>query len=340
MERDRRIDLVKTLAIFCVLVIHVGTEALQASLSTFDRLGGYAWASAARVAVPLFFMCSGALLFSEERKLTMKKLYGRNMLRLLIALFFWAIVYSLWDMYRAGTWTGEAFLAAGKDLLLFRHKYHLYYLHIALLFYAMIPVMRILTRSASRKEIRYILILWFITGILFPILYNFWPFTLLGGIPLQWKMNMAWASLGYGLLGWYLKKYGCSLKAAIFSLAAGFVFTFGGTLLLSGDAPDTRLLEGMSPGIALMAFGVFGLCLRAKGLKGKGGRVIEWIGRSSFCVYLVHVLLLELLRDHGMTVLWGPVILTIPLISAGIMAASLLIYAVLSRIPVVRSWLV
>lgn len=340
MERDRRIDLVKALAIFCVLIIHVGTEALQASLGIFDRLSGYALASAARVAVPLFFMCSGALLFSEERKLTMKKLYGRNLLRLLIALLFWAVVYSLWDLYRAGTWTGEALRAAGKDLLLFRHKYHLYYLHIALLFYVMIPVMRILTRSASQKEIRYVLIVWFVTGIVFPVLFNFRPFNQLSGIPLQWKMNMTWASLGYGLLGWYLKKYGCSIKIPVLSLAAGFAFTFGGTLLLSGNTPDTRLLEGMSPGIALMAFGVFGLCLHAKGLQGRFGRVIEWISRSSFCIYLVHVLLLELLRDHGMTVLWGPVILTVPLISAGIMAACLLIYGLLSRIPIVKSWLV
>ncbi len=40
-------------------------------------------------------MASGALLLPPERELTIKRLYIRNMARLLAALFFWAACYKL-----------------------------------------------------------------------------------------------------------------------------------------------------------------------------------------------------------------------------------------------------
>ena len=43
-----------------------------------------------------------------------------------------------------------------------------YYLHILLLVYAFVPVARVFVRSASRRDLEYLLAVWFVTGILFP----------------------------------------------------------------------------------------------------------------------------------------------------------------------------
>ncbi|MGI6197065.1 MAG: hypothetical protein ACOYIO_08330 [Eubacteriales bacterium] len=45
------------------------------------------------------------------------------------------------------------------------------------------------------------------------------PFTLLSGMTPQYLINMTYASVGYGLLGWYLRAYPLPLTVAV--LAAG-----------------------------------------------------------------------------------------------------------------------
>ena len=122
---------------------------------------------------------------------------------------------------------------AFKEVLLFKQEFHLYFLQIMVVVYVFLPVTRIITKHAAKKELKYALAVWFLLGIVYPTVKPFWPVTLLSGIPVQWMINMTYAAIGYGLLGYYLSQYLISLKWSILFLVVGFLGVDGGTVFMS-----------------------------------------------------------------------------------------------------------
>lgn len=63
--------------------------------------------------------------------------------------------------------------------------------------------------------------------------------------------------------------------------------------------------------------------------------------KASFCIYLVHMfILVEVFRRNGFTIFFGPCLATIPVQVICDVALSCLVYLVLSKIPVVKRYLV
>lgn len=182
-KRDRSIDLLKTLAIFGVLTIHTCTLGYQHPVGSFSWLSTVFWGSVVRASVPIFLMCSGALLLHPDHALPLKKLYGKNILRLLAAMLVWAMAYQCYHLAMDHAFTAANLWQSLKEVLLFKQEFHFYYLHIMLLVYVFLPVTRNFVQHADRRMLQYFLILWFALGILYPTLRPFWPFSLLGGIP-------------------------------------------------------------------------------------------------------------------------------------------------------------
>lgn len=342
-QRTAAIDLLKAAAIIGVLTIHCSVGGYANDIGSWNWYGAVFWGCLTRASVPVFLMCSGALLLDPEKPLSPSVLYRKNLLRLLTALFFWAGVYKLYGILTAP----EGFTASGaiygiKELLLFRHEFHLYYLHIMLLVYVLLPVTRVFIAHAGRRQLRYALGVWFLLGIVWPTAKNFWPFTLMNGIPLQWSVNMAYSAVGYGMMGYYFKQYGTRrLSPYLILFACGFAAVFGGTAAVS-VATGTLwqlFLEGMSPGVALMAFGLFGAAFSLCRY-GWRPRFAERLSKASFCIYLVHMLLVYLLTSCGFTVALAPSLVSIPILVCAVLAGGYTVYLVLSRLPVVNRYLI
>lgn len=287
-------------------------------------------------------MLTGALMLDPARQLTLRQLWLRKIPRLLAALLAWALVYRLWQMaFYAGGVTAAGLADAVKQVLAFHHQNHLYYLHIALLVYALLPVTRIIAAHADRRTLEYLLALWAVLGIVYPTVKGIWPLTLLAGIPTQYGLNLTYAGVGYGLLGWYLRQYAASPGRWALTGAARFFIIFGGTAALSlrDGQLNQVLLEGASPGTALLAAGICGWVFSAR-REHSSPPVLRALSRSSFCVYLVHLLPCWELRQLGLSAVSGPCLLFIPLTAAAVLACSLAVWAVLRRIPLIKSWLI
>lgn len=341
-SRDQRLDAVRALAIVMVLVIHSASAGLLATPGTANWWGALVWGAAARPAVPLFFLCSGALMLCRE--ITPKRILTHNLPRILCAMFAWAFVYQVYHLCLDG-FTPAGLWAAVKSTLLLRHEFHFYYLHILLLVYAFLPILRVFVRSASRRELEYALAVWAVAGILFPLLQEFWPFSRVGPISAWWKMPMSYAAVGYALLGHYLRQYGVSFRRRWYALAwaAGLAITFCGTAALSlkNGALSESFLSGMSPGPMLMAVGLFGgILTRPREPNGPVARLTSLVARASFCIYLVHILFLQRFQVLGLSGGNAPCLLFIPLTAAALLGCSLLVWAVLDRIPWVRRYLI
>ena len=94
--RVRQVDLAKCFAIAAVALIHTSGEGLfYLEIGARSWMQTLFWGSIARFAVPLFFLCSGALLLDGAREISVRHVWTRSIPHMLAALFFWASAYKL-----------------------------------------------------------------------------------------------------------------------------------------------------------------------------------------------------------------------------------------------------
>lgn len=254
--RELAPDVVKLAACAGVIVIHTSGYGLKLfEIGSFSWLSCTLWDCLARFAVPVFFMCTGALMLSPERRLTGRDIFRRYFLRVLVILLVWAWLYYVYGVFGAYLFTGWLepgwLLNSVVRTLRFDHHLHLYYLQILLLLYAALPPLRALVRGATDRELDWAVFLWAVLGICWPLLRLWPPLAWLGGITPQYPLNMCWAALGYALLGHVMSsrepgplwRYGAAL-------ALGLAVTIGGTVFMSlrNGAVFEAFMEGMSPG--------------------------------------------------------------------------------------------
>lgn len=339
-SRSAWIDLVKTLAILFVLFIHSFTSCFRSPIGSADWYGGMFLSAAARPGVPLFLMATGALMLRPEKELSLKRLFTHSLLRLVIALFFWAFLYHVYDLWQSGGLNTANLWFRFKRLFFFDHEQHLYYLHIALLFYTMLPVLRVFTRHADRKTLYYALAVWFAAGILLPVLRGYYPYNRFTGIPVQWMLNMTWASMGYGLLGYVIATGKKRPWLYLLLLVLGLAATYGASVLasLKKGSLDDRFLQGFSVNVCLYAAGIFGLC-RSAG-SNRENRAVRFLSMASFCIYLSHMLVVKRLKLAGFMNLSDTSVLMIPLVVVTVLLICLGLYWLLSKIPLVRKYLI
>ncbi len=152
-SRIAAVDYAKTLAIVCVVMIHVSSEVLLGrQIGSAAWLEGLFWSSLARGAVPLFLMCSGVLFLDRSGGLSVRRIWKRNIPHILLALLVWAAVYKLVPRFLHEKLTAEALRAILLELLCGQHEGHLYFLHIMLLVYAALPVTYTFAANADEKR--------------------------------------------------------------------------------------------------------------------------------------------------------------------------------------------
>ena len=173
-SRIPAVDYAKTLAIICVVMIHVSSEVLLGrQVGSAAWLEGLFWGSLARGAVPLFLMCSGVLFLDRTDGLSVRHIWKRNIPHILLALLVWAAVYKLVPRFLHEKVTADALRAILLELLCGQHEGHLYFLHIMLLVYAALPITYTFAANADEKMERYALVFWIIYGVLLPTAKSF-----------------------------------------------------------------------------------------------------------------------------------------------------------------------
>ena len=239
-RRSVPVDAAKTAAIFGTLLIHASAAGgFAGAPGSFGWTSALFWNCLLRSAVPVFFLCSGALLLPPEKEVTVRRVWTKYIPRILAALLFWAAAYEGVELLRgwrtAGVLERTALRQAALNLVLFHHKNHLYYLHIILLVYAVLPLTRRLVAAADRRLLNYALGIWFVLGCLAPTLKFFPPLSLVGGIPAQYPINLTWCAVGYGVLGDVLTQEAPRHRPRTFVwlYLAGTALTFGLTLAAS-----------------------------------------------------------------------------------------------------------
>jgi Uncharacterized protein conserved in bacteria len=308
--------------------------------------------SIVRWGVPVFTMISGALFLDNKKELSIKTLYSKNILRLVVAFLFWSFMYAL-----------ATFIYKGGSILSFlaqviRGNYHMWFLFMLVGLYIITPLLRKIT--ANRKDTQYFLIISFVFTFLIPVIFLCLKYadTLFGTDGAMYDLaNSVYKNVNfhfaigysfYFVLGYYLSMSDISKKMERVIYIFGFL-GFASTILLTRglsyymNSPQGTFYNNLTINVMLESIAVFTLakCKIAKAVKSE--RQISFIrklSKYSFGIYLVHAGFLTVFSKLGLTTLsFNPIFSVIAIVVIAFFL-SLLVSAILNKIPFAKKYLV
>jgi surface polysaccharide O-acyltransferase-like enzyme len=261
--------------------------------------------SVTRWCVPVFIMLSGALLLDPARREPFPRFLQKRFTRILIPLTFWAAFYFAWFHFFRGdpfSWT-----YIRDQLLIGMTDSHLYFLFILLGLYLVTPVLRAYVAESPRRDI------WILTAVLFVLNsaslvdYNasFNAFT------------RFYPYISYFLAGSLLRVYKPDKKAyvlagGVFLLITAAIVLEANHLCLSGQKDKIEhYFEHFFPTVILQSLSAFLLLRLLAPRDAKPPAWVQELGESSFGIYLVHIAVLDWLRQYSLNFYFAHVFRTI-----------------------------
>lgn len=339
--RDSAIDLLKILAIFGVLVMHsAGLLAYGGRKPDLDEARSMLlFLSFANFCIPVFLMCSGAMILSGTRDEPPLTFYRKRLPRLLLPLVFWSAIYFM-DTEQAWLSLGNLplflnRLLAGKVLGL------LWYLYMLLGVYLSAPFLQMMLRQAERSH------LWLFVGICLTLtsLETQLKHVLLVNLGLESSIFATY--LGYFVLGHLLqtaRPVPARWRLVLFGVY-GVMAVIGYRAQMWVQAKYTGVLynfldyRSLNVAVGAVAFFIVwrGLSLPVSAAVKRG---MAFVANATYGIYLVHFLAYEVLTRGLCGISLPPgrfrPLLDIPLRAAAMFAISMAVVAVLSQIPYVR----
>ena len=338
------VEFARVAAMAAVVLVHAFSPLVSAA---YTELGSPSWwaahvlDSALRWCVPVFVMISGGLLL-RPREEDAVEFYRRRWAKIGVPLVVWTMAYLVWERWRDGLGASDAVAQAASG----SPSIHLYFLYVIAGLYLLTPFLRTVVAHTPRTG------LWWFAGLTLALGAADQLLGLIDGAGGVTAATRFLPFLGYYLLGWLLLNSARGPRGLRYGIAA-FVLGTAATVAGAGAAATVAGEWGagaeyvyafLSPPVVLASAGAFVL-LRAAGSRLAAaetrarwvGKVVGTLSGLSFGVYLVHVMVLNTLRDIG-----GRPDGVMALVAAGGYAIataviSLLLVAVARKIPLLRS---
>ena len=339
--------------ISCLLIVGVHVSALNwndVAVSTSHWQFMNVYDCICILGVPLFFMMSGALFLQESSTLQLKKLYFKNILRLLLVYHIWLLFYNILPFLR-----GECAFTIDNikyelldNFLCGIGIYHLWFLPELIILYMLSPILK---EAFRKKEIcQYFLILFAIFGTFLPmILQYYFPYRkYIASYYERTSLVMMTGYIGYFVLGHYLHTFEVNITQKSKRLLLWLIVLISCSITIiacSIDAlhqnqPSTILNTPLSFASFIACFGIFALCkyyCRELVLPKNG--LVQQLVSLTFGIYLLHPFMLQILEELGITTLQPHPILMIPVLVLLVSAMCMLPTWLLRKIPFIKKWL-
>lgn len=338
------VDLIRTIAIILVILLHAAIEPVPAS-NIVDQAVVLRWwtvniyNSLAFICVPLFVLLSGALLLQPSKaNEPLKTFFKKRFIRIGLPLLFWMGIYFAWRSL-----ANNEVLTLNKigQGIVTGPSFQFWYLYMLIGLYLATPLLRVLVAHANRNVLKYFLLIWFVGTTIVPAVYLFVPFTLSNDV----FVLTGW--IGYYLLGFYLLDAHVNRRTLYAVLLVGFIWTAIGTYLITyfvGGANQYFFYDYLGVNAVLISSSIFLLLKSAPSNIIEKSRplnkVIHFISISSLAIFLMHVIIMESLEQgyFGFTIsitTMNPII-EIPLATAITLFICLAILYPISKVPFLK----
>jgi surface polysaccharide O-acyltransferase-like enzyme len=335
------LDSLRAIATIGVIVIHTATPVVKMSygVNTGNWWCGNLFDSAARFAVPLFLMLSGATLLGKEEEI--KIFYRKRFMRVLVPFLFWMVVYWIyrWLVLPSPEQPHGCVAVCSWAIKLLLHEgisKHFWYVYMILFFYLLFPLLRKAMRGLRRKEVLWLIIGWVLLSFsLRKIPTNFYNWT--GDYP-----QRLWGYFqlsGYLVLGYYLTTFRVETRRHRFFAAAVFLLTVIVAavstfycsckthqldLSMYGNATFNTLAQSIAIFLLLKNLSIGNRWLL---------KTQRLISNYSYGIYLSHILVIGIGFQYGIFWTMGHPAWTMPLLVVLTLVVSLLIIFVLRKLP-------
>lgn len=156
------VDLIRTVAIVLVILLHASTESYLATVPLMSAQGVEIWwasniyDSMARACIPLFVMLAGALLLQPSKAdEPIRVFFKKRWMRLGLPFIFWSIIYFVWVFWVNGAPLSVQSIVQG---VLTGPYYQFWFLYLLFGLYLLTPLLRVVLKHADRRILRYTLV--------------------------------------------------------------------------------------------------------------------------------------------------------------------------------------
>ena len=321
MKRKLYLDIVKIVAILCVVAYHIdyfwrsSEVALLSSslLSLFTVIGA--------MGVPLFVMTSGALIMGKNLSSfeNIKRFYTKNLLSIYITGAIW---YAIYYCYNTLDITGKGMLQS--LLMLNKPESHLWYIRMILIYYLLMPLIVYMKNHWNKVFICIVVVIGLcLFGRSLYLMVNKTPFPTTSGYSYA-------CYLVYMTIGYYISKGDIKVKRVLVPL--GLLLLGYGIAYYMMNQNYFELYWYDNPLVLVSSVSLFCLTKRCFGhLTEK--RVLTELSNMTFGVYLIHILLIYLVG----TLLRSYLNLFVDLLL--IIILSFIIVRISHKIPIISKYL-
>ena len=336
-DRFTQLSLMRVIACVGIIVLHTvfaANEYFAANVTPNENLVSRMVENNMMWAVPAFVMVTGVLQLNPDKQLTLRKLYGKYILRILIALVCCCIVFRIFDMIMDGEpLTAAGVLQAFVELVTAKCWGHLWYLYLLIGLYVLLPFYRMVMERASEKELRYLCLVYLVFVSIIPMIESF-------GIHIGFYISESIIYPLYLLLGYmiFYKMIHISSKMGVALIALSTLIIIGMDAMKYSAAIDipSEMFGYASPFVIMQTIGIFSVVCNSRKVEGGGSRLLETLDKCSFGIYLIHMVFIRILFRYLQL---NPFV-TLPVVMfaiaiIGIFIVSFVITWLLRKIPVV-----
>ena len=284
-------------------------------------------------AVPCFVMVTGALLLNPEKEITYQKLYGKYILRIVLALAVFGVIFRCFDIFmNHEAWTVSGVLQGLWNVVIGKSWAHLWYLYLLIGLYLLLPFYRKIAAHSTTKEI------WYLLGI-YALFLSILPLTGMVNVDLAFYIHTATIYPFYLFLGRAI-----SSEKLNISKRNGVILFLVGTLLLI-TVVRYRYMNGVEELAKLLSYSSFFVILQCMGLFTMlkqdhdsrkpitfGEKILLSIDRCSFGIYLIHMIFVRLLLRYVELNPYEYGLWMLPGISCGIIIITWMVVFVLKKL--------
>ena len=352
-QRQYHLDYLRVFASISIILLHVVAQDWYSFEVTSTAWNFYNMCNGAtRWGVPVFVMISGALFLPRE--ISVKTLYKKYIFRMAIAYIVWTLFYAI-AIPIVNMIFKEGYHITFVEFIgsFISGAYHLWFLPMIIGIYMCFPLIKQLTKNDNL--IKYFLMLAFIFCFIktqFDLVTNNLlssniqiVFENITTVFKNFNVNLVFGYVSYFILGFYLNKTEISKKHRtiiyIFGVA-GLVLTILLNLFAAKNAgtPSEEFYNSFSLNVFLMSVAIFiWFKYNTKGTE-RLNKIVISLSKYSFCVYLVHVFIIQSLTAIGFSSETVHPVFSVPATLIFTTVISYFISFILNKIPIIKKYIV
>lgn len=336
-EKKVYIEILRAAATLAVVFLHINMTLVENYTATDLGVFNYAVFNDCYIfvkwAVPCFIMISGALLLNPERSITWIKI-KKYVLRMIGVLLTFGIVYALIELvFNNKGFSPEMLIQAVLNTAQGSSWSHMWYIYMLIGLYLVTIPLRSVTSKLSQKDLEIILLIAIIGNFLIPSMNTI--------------LNMKFENymLVSEYLVWYLLGYYLSVTNRNFIKAAWIGAPLSALIMIISESvslymkSEVFVLNHQRTNILTLILGasVFVIFKHLAQNKEKVGKICNFICYTSFGIYLIHPLFINIIyKVIGFTPLSLPIGIGIVVMFAVVFILSSLTAYIMKRIPLIN----